>query len=198
MDLQQIARLTVATFFCVISTAAAADDFGIITDLTGKTEIRRGTKSLPASVGGNLAVGDSLIGGKNTKVTIVSYDQCFEWTIKGPGTTELKYGNVLSNGKKLRHDRRLPVCYSVSAVSTKAGNQMGGIVLRGAGPQDPVVDLREEFINGTASNSTILTLMMHDLNSGNIEKSRPYYNELKNRIPDAEIITRLETVFAKQ
>ena len=181
-----------------VTTTNAADDFGIVTDLSGNTEIKRAIKSLPATVGFNLTIGDSLVLGKNAKITIVSYDQCLEWNIKGPGTTELKYGSTLFNGKKLRHDRRLPVCYSMSAATTNVSDHMGGIVLRGGGPKDPVADLREEFSAGSAVNSTIFTLLMHELNSGNIEKSRPYYEEMKKRMPDAEIITKLAPVFNNQ
>ncbi len=198
MNIKRFTGLVMLILFLVAPTVYAADDFGIITDLSGKTELKRGNKNLPVSIGLNLSVGDSLLTARNSRITLVSYDQCLEWTINGPGNLELKYGGIVYNGKKFRHERRLPVCYSMTAVNNTSGKQMGGIVLRGAGPKDPVAELRDEFADGTATNSTVLTLLMHDLNNGNAEKARPYYEYLKKRLPDAEIIIRFSGVFEKK
>jgi hypothetical protein len=105
-------------------------------------------------------------------------------TAKGP----------VSKSVNLSSQRQLPVCYSLDEFVTSDSDVIGGFVLRGI-PKDPLASLREEFEQGKASNSTLVTLIIHDLKNGSIEKARLYYDTLQQRVPESKIVKVLSEKF---
>lgn len=184
-----IACLVLGTVNCYAETA----DFGIVMDLSGKVTIKRGANTIPADLGVNIVKGDMIILNKKAKAVIVSYNECQEWNLSEAKRFLVKGETILVNGKPLPYSRRLPVCYSMEEIKRAGSEPVGGFVLRG--PNDPLAELREEFNSGKASNSTVMILLMHELNRGEVEKARPYYEFLKNRLPDSEFITNIAPLF---
>jgi hypothetical protein len=184
-----IACLVLGAIHCYAET----EDFGIVMDLSGKVTIKHGVNTKPADLGSNIVTGDMIIIDKKAKAVIVSYGDCLEWSLSEAKRFIVKGGTILVNGKPLPYSRRLPVCYSMDEIKKAGSEPVGGFVLRG--PNDPLAELREEFNSGKASNSTIMILLMHELNRGEVEKARPYYEFLKKHLPDSEFITNIATLF---
>jgi hypothetical protein len=176
-----------------VNCYAETEDFGIVMDLSGKVTIKHGVSTKPADLGINIVTGDIIILDKKAKAVIVSYGDCQEWNLSGANRFIVKGGTILVNGKPLPYSRRLPVCYSMEEVKKPGSEPVGGFVLRG--PNDPLAELRKEFNSGKASNSTVMILLMHELNRGEVEKARPYYEFLKERLPDSEFIKDIATLF---
>jgi hypothetical protein len=176
-----------------VNCYAETEDFGIVMDLSGKVTIKHGVNAKAADLGSNIVIGDMIILNKNANAVIVSYEDCREWRLSGAKRFLIKAGTILVNGKSLPYSRRLPVCYSMEEIRRAGSEPVGGFVLRG--PNDPLAELREEFNSGKASNSTVMILLMHELNRGEIEKAKPYYEFLKKRLPDSEFITNIATLF---
>jgi hypothetical protein len=176
-----------------VNCYAETEDFGIVMDLSGKVTIKHGVNTKPADLGINIVTGDMIILDKKAKAVIVSYVDCQEWSLSGAKRFLIKAGTILVNGKSLPYSRRLPVCYSMEEIRRAGSEPVGGFVLRGQ--NDPLAELREEFNSGKASNSTVMILLMHELNRGEVEKAKPYYEFLKKCLPDSEFITNIATLF---
>jgi hypothetical protein len=184
-----IACLVLVAVHCYADT----EDFGIVMDLSGKVTIKHGVNTKTADLGSNIVTGDMIIIDKKAKAVIVSYGDCLEWSLSEAKRFIVKGGTIFVNGKPLPYSRRLPVCYSMEEIKKAGSEPVGGFVLRG--PNDPLAELREEFNSGKASNSTVMILLMHELNRGEVEKARPYYEFLKKRLPDSEFITNIAALF---
>jgi hypothetical protein len=184
-----IAGIILRAVHCYAETA----DFGIVMDFSGKVTIKRGANIIPADLGVTIVTGDVIILYEKARTVIVSYGECLEWRLAGPKRILVKGGTILADGKPLPYSRRLPVCYSTEEIKKAGSEPVGGFVLRG--PKDPLAELRAEFNSGKASNSTVMILLMHELNRGELEKARPYYEFLKNHLPESEFITNLAPGF---
>lgn len=171
----------------------SAADYGIVTDLEGEVRILRGADTVPAEIGESVAVGDRIEAGPKAILVLVSYARCQEWVLEGKNTFTVneKAGPQPGEGKITPY-REIPVCYNPDDFQDAASQKIGGYVLRGT---DPVASLRKEFDAGNAPNSTLITLTLHDLKKGNVEKARPYFNELKGRVPDSSIVKKLAPRF---
>ena len=174
----------------------AYDDFGIVMDVKGEVSVERNDKSAPAEVGNNLHIKDTLIINKGASMAAVSYDDCCEWVIRGPARVKIDSDETfeIQSAKCdwLKKVRELPVCYSHEEFNNDELSVIGGVILRDS---DPAALLRKEFKMGKASNAALITLIMHDLLNGKIEKARPYYNALKKRTPGTLFLKDLEKKF---
>ncbi len=178
--------------------AIAYDDFGIVMDVKGQVSVERNDKSAPAEVGNNLHIKDTLIVNKGASMTAVSYDDCCEWVVRGPARVKIDSDETfeIQSAKCdwLKKVRELPVCYSHEEFNKGELSVIGGVILRKS-DVDPAALLRKEFKMGKASNAALITLIMHDLLNGQIEKARPYYNALKKRNPGTVFLQGLEKKF---
>ncbi len=195
MKLRPLIVLFIAlNLLCSQGIAKSNDDSGIVMDVNGEVKLLRGGKQISVEVGLNLVQGDIIEIKKEGLVVIVSYVECKEWQLKGPDTINIVAEGVVSTLNKVSPRRQLPVCYSLDEFDTNESDGIGGITLRGI-PKDPLAFLREEFKHGKASNSTLITIIMHDLKNGNIEKARPCLETLRERLPGSKIVKALSEKF---
>ena len=168
-----------------------AEETGVIMDVAGKVEILRGENTIYADFGMNLQDGDEVAPETDASITLVTYVDCREWVVNGPQRATLSGATVVAiTGQKIKAQRQLPVCYSPSATKSGKSGVIGGLVLRGA-PKDPVKELRDEFVAGSASNATLMTLIMNDLKNGKKETAKAYFKELYKRVPESQFVKGL-------
>jgi len=148
-----------------------------------------------ADLGQNIFSGDSITLDNNALLVFVSYESCEEWQFNGPERINIHHDQgPVSKKHKFKPSRILPVCYSPEEFREEPSSIIGGFVLRGR-PADPVAELRQEFLKGDASNTILMTLIMHDLSHGNVKRATPYYNELKKRIPHSSFVKGINPRF---
>jgi hypothetical protein len=170
----------------------AGDDYGMIMDLSGSISIERSGKTLAADLGQTIMVEDRIKVTKGAKATIVSYMDCTEWIAEGPGTVQITWENPQAqNGAQLQQGRELPVCYSQEELNIADSGTIGGLVLRGAA-SDPVKNLRDEFQRGRASNSSLVTLIMHDMANGHRDQAKIYLDTLRKREPGSAFVKQMD------
>ncbi|MDM8522199.1 hypothetical protein QUF80_02410 [Desulfococcaceae bacterium HSG8] len=180
------------------SRAAGAGDFGIVTDVSGKVFIQRGEQKIAADLAMNVFVSDKVSIEKDSEITIISYDDCMEWVLKGADQITFRAGKKkpLSEKHEISAARKLPVCYKPDAFQGVVSQKIGGIPLMGV-EEDPVACLREEAEKGSASNSALMILIMHDLKQGERESALVYFEALKARLPESGFVKDMAASFAK-
>jgi hypothetical protein len=185
---------TVIIFTAVLSLSyqVYADGFGIIMDVSDNVAVKRGGKSLPADIGSDIFSSDTVNLKQGEFIVIVSYKDCREWEISGPADINVTDEGPAVKGRNLTTLRRLPTCYSMEEFSGADSDVVGGLVFRRS---DPMASLREEFDSGKATNSTLITLVMHALYNGDSEQARVYFDALKKRVPGSVLIKRLSKNF---
>ena len=165
-----------------------ANEIGLVMDASGDAKVAEGSSSKPAEIGSGFGFGSVFVLGSGAKMSLVTYIDCNEWSLSGPGSFKVSQSQtIVSEACEMKPSRNLPVCYEPELMEVDKHNTMGAFVMRGA-QNDPVAALRNEYQNGNASNSTLMTLIMHDLNSGKKEQAKPYYQELKSRAPNSPFI----------
>jgi len=173
-----------------------ADDYGMVMDLEGEMRILRDQQELAGDLGESVSVGDRLVLAKNSRATIISYLDCREIIMSGPLEVEVTWDKLKTRHTgRLSAGRKMPVCYSHEELNSTDSGVIGGLVLRGAAT-DPAAALRAEFDKGQASNSTLMTLVMHDLANGDTERARPYFNELRKFSPNSAFVAKVAAHFA--
>ncbi len=173
----------------------AVEDFGMIMETEGPVEVRRDGVSAPADLGQTLFIGDRIRLGQDARAVVVSFTRCDELILQGPVQAAADWGGLTaSDPEQPAEGRRLPVCYSQEELNVAASGVIGGLVLRGA-PKDPVLGLREEFKQGQAGNTSLMTLIMHDIANGNPERAAPYFEALKQRAPESAFIGGMAKYF---
>ena len=195
--ISMISAIVVVFLFCMSAQTVIADDFGIVMDVNGKINVQRGEQKLPVEIGLNIIYGDTIKLDKTNNIVIVAYDDCMEWDLTGPHSIIIKSDGIALKTGEASPKRQLPVCYSLEEFEGEKEDVMGGFVLRGS-PKDPLASLREEFKHGKASNSTLITLIVHDLRNWKIEQARPYYEELHRRMPDSVFVNNFTKKFNKR
>jgi len=182
----------------LISQAHANIDFGIITDFKGNVSVKRDNKAVPADVGANLRLKDTLIVSEGAGALAVSYEDCYEWIIIGPAQVKINSDESFIKQSVecdwLKKVRKLPVCYRPEEFEEGASAVIGGATFRKQ-DVDSAAPLRLEFKMGKASNAALITLIMHDFINGEIENARDYYNALKKRTPGTVFLKDLEKKF---
>lgn len=173
----------------------AAEDFGMVMDIEGKVTVEHQGRQAVASLGQTLFVGDRLILEAGGSLGVVSYGSCDELVLNGPAQAQVgAAGLTSSQGGPAKLARRLPVCYSQEELNAGDSGVIGGLVLRGA-PKDPVYDLRREFATGKATNSSLMTLVMHDVSNGQAAQARPYFQALTRLAPDSQFVREMRRHF---
>ncbi len=168
----------------------------MITDSNGKVELKSSNSSAISNLlGTNISVNNELLLGKNARITLVTHENCAEILVTGAAHIKFSIDqiNVLQGGKDtLAVLRELPACYI--PIKMQSTNAIGGLTLRGN--FDPVWKLRKEFQNGVANNSTLITLISHDLDQNKAERARPYFILLKSKMPESPFIKSIENRFS--
>lgn len=172
-----------------------ADDYGMVMDLEGDLEIQRGSERVPGDLGEPINVGDRLLLANNARATVVSYLDCKELILNGPGEVEVTWDALKVDQQDMVSEGRvLPVCYSREELNASDSGIIGGLVLRGVA-SDPVHELRQEFDKGGASVGTLMTLVMHDLATGELDRARVYFDALKQQKPNSAFVERMSSRF---
>jgi hypothetical protein len=173
----------------------AAEDFGMVMDVQGRVTVEHQGQRTAVSLGQTLFVGDRLSLEPKASLGVVSYNSCDELVLSGPAQAQVEGAGVsVAGGPAAKVARRLPVCYSQEELSATESGVIGGLVLRGA-PKDPVFELRQEFAAGKASTSSLMTLIMHDVSSGQADQARPYFQALRQRAPDSQFVGEMRSYF---
>ena len=208
-------------FLMVLALAGAgyAQDFGIITDVSGKLAVQRNGKTKFLEMGASVAPQDILRVSRGGAATIVAYATCQEWLASGTGEITVENDKMAAGkGASLKIGKKLPVCYKPADIKGAGSHSMGGISLfakeskkpaqEAAAPEeftstsvatetDPAIEpLKEEYQGGKASNSTVITLMMYELGANKVAAAKPYYEDLKKRVPQSAVVKDLAPRFA--
>ena len=188
----------ILSLILIIGNRLSAEDFGVVMDVTGTVVRISNEKQSSIDLGTNLSVGDEIFLKESAELILVSYENCTEWSLIGPNHITLKTGEFLAkdNGK-VAYLRKLPVCFNPVKIDDAKSLFMGGITLRGK-EVDPLKELRKEFETGKAGNSTLITLMIYGIKSKNIEKTRPYFDELNKRRPGSPFIEECAKYFGNE
>ncbi|MDH4182823.1 MAG: hypothetical protein OEV92_01250 [Nitrospinota bacterium] len=167
----------------------------MVMDVSGDAKILRKGVSAPADLGKSISFDDVFKLGAGAKLAVVTYIDCNQWMMAGPGEFKVNSSQAIeaANGK-LAPAKKMPVCYEPDSITAESTNTIGAFVLRG-GAKDPVADLRAEFENGNASLSTLMTLVMYDLQNGRKDSARPYFEELSKRAPESQFVKRISGIF---
>ncbi len=179
---------------------AALNDYGMVLDLEGELVIVRQGEEIAGDLGDTLFVDDQLIVAAKARVTVVTYLDCQEFHLSGPAEVRITwegFQTASQSQSNLISGRNLPVCYSQEDLRFSDSQMVGGLVLRGAA-NDPVAALRQEFAHGEASISTLMTLIMHDLANGELERASHYLEALHSRVPGTPFVARMERQIAEQ
>ena len=184
---------------CILAAETAwagkAEDFGMVMEVQGRVLIQRNGTEIPVDLGQAVFVGDRFALPDATRVTVVAFQDCREWLLAGPVEATTRWTRIEAFGpSQPKRGRRLPVCYSQQELEVEDPGVVGGLILRGA-PEDPVAGLRREFESGRASNSTLVTLIMHDLANDQPDRARPYLAELERRVPGSPFVESLAKLF---
>ena len=84
-----ILSLFIICFASIVGNKSWAEDFGIVMDISGTVELISSDDKAHIDLGTNLLVGDKLSLMENSELVIVSYDDCVEWSIKGPSNIKV-------------------------------------------------------------------------------------------------------------
>lgn len=182
-----------------ISTATAQEsrEFGMLMEASGDVWILRGNENFSGDLGANVFSGDTIRVGQNSKIVIISYGDCLEWSLTGSESFSVKTGSGITiKDNNIEPVRQLPVCYSPKDFEGSDSFSPCGFVLRGD-PTGSVDLLRKEFESGNVSSSTLLTLLMHELSNGNKESAKPYFDSLKKQEPESGFVQKIANEFEK-
>lgn len=197
MKQPSILSLFLICFTFIVGNRSWAEDFGIVMDISGTVELISSEEKSHIDLGTNLLVGDKLSLKENSELVIVSYEDCIEWSIEGPSNIKVSTSGFEGDEEKIVNLKQMPVCYNFSNMNDTESPFMGGITLRGRKSADPLKALREEYEDGNADNSTLITLIMYGIKKNKTEETLPYFNELKKRRPDSSLVKEIAKHFEK-
>ena len=155
----------------------ASEECAIVTDLSGTVTVLRNGKNMPLDIGHALFVGDEILLAQGATLIAVTYEDCAEWRWAGGETISVESEGFQSKGHEFDPSRELPMCYHPDSYEKTDSNVIGGFVLRGS-PSDPLAPLRKEFAEGNASNSSLIALVLHEIEKGNMEQAKKYFDAI--------------------
>lgn len=202
----------------LLGGVSSAQDFGMLTDISGKATALRNGKQTALDVGNPVLAKDLLQISKSGTATIVAYSNCLEWLVTGSGEILVENDKVSAlKGASVKTGKKLTVCYKPGNIKGAGSHSMGAVSLfskesnkpfpEQPGSQgletaslstgsDPVIDsLKQEFRDGKASNSTVISLIMYEMNANRAGLAKPYYVELKKRAPDSTVVKEMAPSF---
>jgi hypothetical protein len=163
-----------------------------VSDLSGDVSRGRGSDHTAASVGLELAAGDVLDIGDGAWIELVSTGTCEVWELRGIGQFNFAEHEITSGPerKKVPPVQRLSVCFDPAGFSLGKAQRIGGILERGASPEDELSEI------GAKSNAALINLIiLYALHNKDIEKARPYYEALRERAPGSEFVAGVAEIF---
>jgi len=186
--------LTIVVPFLACSSLWAGE-FGMLTDVQGAPRIERSGQYIGVDLGDTLQSGDRLLLAAGESATVVSYGDCEELALQGAVSATVDNDSLkASPSTGLVKARTLPTCYRPDELNVTDSGSIGGLVLRSP-RRDPMAQLRAEFNAGTASHTTLVILVMHDLFNGSAERARPYFDKLRAESPSSPFVIRYAHLF---
>jgi hypothetical protein len=186
---------------------AYAGDYGIVTDIKGKARVVGAKKDVV--MGQNIQAGASYEIASKSKIVVVEYTTCLEWTLKGPATVSVSSGEpkVVQGDKKktVNKSGSLGACFKTADVKSASSHEMGGLVLmsgegektaQGAKEQETreaaIEKMKKEAKEHKASNSALLMLVIYSEMNNDSEGVREYVKYLKEKAPDSPFVRQVE------
>ncbi len=176
----------------VWSSSAFALNSWKVSDLSGDVYVSRGNDRVPAAIGSDISLGDTLTIGDGAWIELVFTGTCEVWELKGARQYTFTEREIMSSPEadKIPPNQRLAVCFNPAGFSMGKAQRIGGIIERGG----PVDDELSEI--GSESNAALINLIiLYALNENDVEKARPYYEALKGRTPDSGFVASVAGVF---
>jgi len=166
-----------------------------VSDFSGDVSLGRGNERIAASVGLDIAAGDTLTIGGGAWIELVSTGTCEVWELEGSRRYSFTEHEIMSSpeGDRIPPDHRLSVCFDPAGFSTGKAQRIGGIIERGESAEDELAEI------GSKSNAALINLIiLYALSDGNMEKAVPYYDELKKRVPGSEFVAGVAKIFEEK
>ncbi len=163
-----------------------------VSDLSGDVSLSRGGERIAAAVGSNFVAGDELTIGGGAWIELVSTGSCEVWELQGNRRYSFTEHEILSGPErdKTPPNHRLSVCFDPAGFSIGKAQRIGGIIERGGSVEDALSEI------GLKSNAALINLIIiYALSDKDIEKARPYYDELKKRAPGSEFVASAAKIF---
>lgn len=176
----------------VWSSSSLAFNSWKISDLSGDVSLSRGNERIAASIGLDIASGDSMTVKDGAWVELVSTGTCQVWELKGARRYTFTGREITGSpkGDKIPPSLRLSVCFNPAGFSLGKAQRIGGIIERGGSAEDELSKI------GSKSNAALINLIiLHGLKEKDIEKARPYYEALKQRAPGSEFVASVAKIF---
>jgi len=188
---QKVLKCTLAGFGILLFWSSSSFALGSwkVSDLSGDISLTHGSSKTAVSIGSDIAPGDSLALKGGAWIELVSTGDCEVWELKGDRQYIFTEHDVMGkDNDKVPPAHRLAVCFNPAGFAIGKAQRIGGIVERG-GPIDD--ELAE-----TGSNAALINLIiLHGLSGQDIERARPYYEELKKRAPGSEFVASVSRLF---
>ncbi|MGA3115840.1 MAG: hypothetical protein ABSF90_15570 [Syntrophobacteraceae bacterium] len=163
-----------------------------VSDLSGDVSLSRGNERIGATVGSDIAAGDTLTIGDGAWIELVSTGTCEVWELNRTRQYTFTEREITSSpeGDKIPPDHRLSICFDPAGFSIGKAQRIGGIIERGGSSEDELAEI------GSKSNAALINLiMLYALSEKDIEKAAPYYEELKKRAPGSEFVAGAAKIF---
>jgi hypothetical protein len=163
-----------------------------VCDFSGDVFLTRGSDQTPAVVGLDIAPGDAITIRDGAWVEVVSGGKCEVWELKGTRQYVFSEDNIATpEGDKVAPSHRLSVCYNPAGFSVGKAQRIGGIIERGGSTG--------EKLSEVGSNAALINLIIfYGLNQGDIEKARPYFEALRDRVPGSEFVRNVAGLFERK
>ena len=182
-----------------ISTILSAETvgFGMLMDAEGLVLTRKRGLPIKIEIGDIIPFGTKIQLATNSSAIITTFSNCQEWELNGAGEyLTSREGFVQKVGNSPILSRQLPVCFDPEEFAD-VGGAIGGLSSRRITPHysHPLEPFWREAATGQARNSTLMVIILDGIKTKNIARVRPYFEILKQRIPHAVFITKLNHYF---
>ena len=180
---------------------AKEQGFGMLMDAEEDLIIKFEGRSMTIEVGEVIPFDAKIYISMGGFAIVTVFESCEEWELNGRGeymTTD--EGLVKEAGPDPILSRQLPTCFDPEEFE-QVGSTIGGVVSRSIGrnlkriKSNRLEPLWREAATGRASNTTLMTLVMNGVKKHKISRVRPYFEILKQRIPNSAFIKRMKPYF---
>lgn len=183
-----------ALFLTQIGNAKEAG-FGMLMDAEGEVLSHSNGQLVEIGIGEVIPYNTKISIPDNSLAIITVFDSCQEWELNGNGEyLASKKGLLKFAGQVPVLTRQLPVCFDPEEFAD-AGSLIGGLPSRSMSRKDPMTPLWQEAATGNASNTTLMILVMNGVKHRTIARVRPYFEILKQRIPNSPFIMQMRRYF---
>jgi len=183
---------------------AKEQGFGMLMDAEEDLIIKFEGRSMTIEIGEVIPFDAKIYISMGGFAIVTVFESCEEWELNGRGeyiTTD--EGLVKEAGPEPILSRQLPTCFDPEEFQP-VGSTIGGVVSRSISRNfktikpikpNPLEPLWREAATGRASNTTLMTLVMNGVKKHKISRVRPYFEILKQRIPNSAFIKQMKPYF---